>query len=141
MATAAGAAAVLMRPSAITELEARQTFAAIRAGVTAEQSSPDPELFCAEFASNNTMCAGSLERVETAYPVGEIEPHSVELLRDGTALIRVEGKLSDRSSYRGFVQVVRDNGAVLAADPVFWTTRENSIRKRGENLALPPHAR
>jgi hypothetical protein len=123
-AAAAAAAAAFTHSPAITEQEALQTFAALQDVVAAEKGRPDPASFCAEFASNQTMCAWSLDQADEAYPIGEVEPRGVQLLPDGTAVIRVEGELSDRSAYSGFIQVVREGGSTVAADPVYWVTRE-----------------
>ncbi|MEJ5914381.1 hypothetical protein [Pseudokineococcus sp. 1T1Z-3] len=46
-------------------------------------------------------------------------------LADGSRVVFVQGELSDGSSYRSFLQIVRtDNGSVRAVDPVFWFARE-----------------
>ncbi len=123
-AAAAAAAAAVTHSPAITEQEALQTFAAVQDGVGAEIGRPDPDSFCAEFASNQTMCAWSLDQAGGAYPIGAVEARGVRLLPDGTAVIRVQGELSDRSAYSGFIQVVREGGSTVAADPVYWVTRE-----------------
>lgn len=122
-AAGAGAGATLFASPAIAESEARQAFEAIRQSVADAAGRPDPNVFCVDLASDRTMCDASLERAGSTYPDTDVDPLSVDQLADGSALVRVEGTLSDGSRYRGFIQVVRDDGVALAVDPVFWVTR------------------
>ncbi|WP_169581571.1 MULTISPECIES: hypothetical protein [Microbacterium] len=125
LAVASGAmAAGWHSDSAVGEGAALAAFDRIQDSVVAADGRPDSVSFCLEHASDQTMCAMSLEVVGSAVPVRPAQILGTEPLEDGSVVVQVTGVLTTGEPYRGFVQIIEDGDVLVAVDPVYWADRD-----------------